>query len=272
MIVGFPEFWTQAHCRFGPFLDSVSELAVVWNDMMKVPVGGQLLFIAGRLVGAVMNSCGALTTLALNGFGLDAMKIARGMYEIEVNLFWLKDHPDELADFVDYRFIQRKQIYDQMSEEQRQQVPIDEYNQMIADYQRVLPRFPRKDWCRVSIYTRAQELEQDWNRKWKAQGTTGATFSLYETFYRYSCSLHHMDIMGILSSIDPNGQVITAPSFDHLEDAFVATACAHRCVEMYNEMAGLKMEERIRSGPHQTYSAACGTLSQARDRRGFRNK
>jgi hypothetical protein len=40
------------------------------------------------------------------------MKIARSIYEAELNILWLKDHPEEIRDFVDYNVIQQKQLFD----------------------------------------------------------------------------------------------------------------------------------------------------------------
>lgn len=168
--VGFREFWQPVYDKYRGFFDCALKLAPIVSDMIKTPVGGQLLQIVGHLVGAAANSYGALLTLVLNGFGLDAMKIARSIYETELNILWLKNHPDDLADFLDYNLIQQKQLYDAMSEEQQKTVPKERYEQMMADYNRVLPRFlkdrkgqiPRSEWCRVSIYERAKEAEQHW--------------------------------------------------------------------------------------------------------------
>lgn len=83
---------------------------------------------------------GALLTLVLNGYGQDAVKIARSIYEIELNVLWLKNHPEDLADFLDYSIIQQKQLYDEMTEEQQNAIPKERYEEMIADYNRVQPR------------------------------------------------------------------------------------------------------------------------------------
>jgi hypothetical protein len=52
--------------------------------------------------------------LALNGYGHDAMRIARGMYEAAVNATYLKLHPDEIDDYVDYHWVIQKKLYDYM--------------------------------------------------------------------------------------------------------------------------------------------------------------
>jgi hypothetical protein len=82
---GFPEFWRPVYHKYRGFFDCALKLAPIVSDMVKTPVGGQLLHIVGRLVGAAANSYGALLTLVLNGYGLDAMKIARSIYETELN-------------------------------------------------------------------------------------------------------------------------------------------------------------------------------------------
>lgn len=67
-------------------------------------------------------------TLVLNGYGMDAMKVARSIYETDLNIFWLKNHPEDLADFLDYNIIHQKQLYDEMSEEQQRRVPKEQYD------------------------------------------------------------------------------------------------------------------------------------------------
>jgi hypothetical protein len=265
---GFPEFWKPVYLKYQGFFDCAHKLVPVVSDMIKAPVGGQLLQIVGRLVAAASNSYGALLTLVLNGFGLDAMKIARSIYETELNILWLKNHPDDLADFLDYNLVQQKQLYDQMSEEQQKAVPKERFEQMMADYNRVLPRFlkdvkrqiPRSEWCRVSIYERAKEAEQQWKEQMAVDGIPDNGISLYKTFYRNASSMHHMDIGGVIASVDEDMNAIMAPSWEHLEDALVAARSVLGCVSYYDEMAGLGMRERIHSGPDAAYIAACKSL------------
>src|SRR5664279_3116515 len=112
------------------------------------------------MAAAASNTYGAILTLVLNGFGNDAMKLARSLFEIELNILRLKNHPDDLRDFLDYHLIQQKQLYDIFTEEQKTNVPPERYQEMMAEYNRVLPRFikdkstqiPRNEWCRDSLY------------------------------------------------------------------------------------------------------------------------
>ena len=169
---------------------------------------------------AATNSYGELLTLVLNGYGMDAIKIARSIYETELNIIWLKNHPEDALDFLDYNLIQQKQLYDEMDEDQRKAVPKERYDEMMANYKRVLPRFtsrrdktrPRNEWCRVSIYDRAKEAEQQWKEQMAADGVRDNGNSLYRTFYRRASSMHHMDIDGVFASMDEDMNALMAPS------------------------------------------------------------
>jgi len=220
------------------------------------------------MVAAAANSYGALLTLVLNGYGQDAMKIVRSIYETELNVLWLKNHPEDLQDFLDYNLIQQKQLYDAMDQQQQLAVPKERYDQMMADYNRVLPRFlkdvkrqiPRSEWCRVSIYERAKEAERQWADQMAADGLKYNGMSLYKTFYRRASSMHHMDISGVIASLDEDMNAVMAPSWEHLDDALVAAGSVLRCVSYFDEMAQLGMQERIHTGPNDDYVTACKAL------------
>src|SRR4051812_32902825 len=97
VLAGNPDFWEPVYEKYKGFFDCAHLLAPIVTDMIKAPVSGQLLLIVGRLVAAAANSYGALLTLVLNGYGMDAIKIARSIYETELNILWLKNHPEDVA-------------------------------------------------------------------------------------------------------------------------------------------------------------------------------
>ncbi len=268
VMAGFPEVWKPVYQKYRLFFECAAKLAPIVSDMIKAPIEGQFPHIVGRMVAAAANSYGALLTLVLNGYGQDAMKIARSIYETELNVLWLKNHPEDFQDFLDYHLIQQKQLYDEMDEEQQQAAPKERYDQMMADYNRVLPHFlkgkkrqiPRSEWCRVSIYERAKEAAQQWRDQMAADGLKDNGISLYKTFYRHASSMHHMDIGGVIASIDEDMNAIMAPSWEHLDDALVAASSVLRCLSYFDEMAQLGMQERIRRGPNEDYVAACKAL------------
>jgi hypothetical protein len=268
VMAGFPEFWTPVYRKYKGFFDCAHRLGPIVSDMIHTPIQGLLLDIVGRMMAAAVNSYGALLTLVLNGYGMDAMKIARSIYETELNILWLKNHPDDLADFLDYNLIQQKQLYDQMDEEQQKTLPKERYEQMIADYNRVLPRFassrdknrPRNEWCRVSIYERAKEAERYWRQQVEDDGLKDNGISLYRSFYRQASSMHHMDIDGTLASMDSDMNAIMAPSWEYIDDALVAASSVIRCASYFDEMAQLGIKDRLDNGPAKDYATACKIL------------
>jgi hypothetical protein len=252
---GFPEMWQSVYDKYKGFFDCAFKLQPIVQDMLHAPVEGKLLHIVGRMAAAAANSYGALLTLSLNGYGHDAMKIARSLFEIELNILRLKAHPDELDDFLDYNFIQQKQLYDTFDDEQKKQVPPERYDQMMADYNRVLPRFlndkknqiPRNEWCKESLYKRAKEAGPE-------------MLYLYRTFYRHASSMHHMDVGGVISNIDSEMHAHMAPSWEHVEDALIASGGILRCIGYFDEMANLGLKERLENGPNEEYVNACKAL------------
>jgi hypothetical protein len=130
-MAGVPEMWKPVYEKYRLFFACGAKLAPIVSDMIKAPVEGMLLHIVGRMVAAAANSYGALLILVLNGYGQNAMKIVRSIYETELNVLWLKNHPEDLADFLDYNIIQQKQLYEEMSEEQQKAVPKERYEEMM---------------------------------------------------------------------------------------------------------------------------------------------
>jgi hypothetical protein len=154
--------------------------------------------------------------------------------------------------------VRQKQLYEVFTDEQKQRVPPERYDQMMSAYNSVLGRFatgrdktrPRSEWCRESMYKRAEEAGPRY-------------LYLYRTFYRLASSMHHLDFGGIAAQSDGNMMADMAPSWACLDDALVATGCALRSINHYDEMAGFGFKERIESGPGADYVAACESLASA---------
>lgn len=254
VVAGFPEMWQPVHDKYRPFFELATNLQAIVNEMTQRPMSGQLSQIVCRMVLAAANTNGALLTLVLNGFGHDAMKLARSIYETELNIVWLKKHPEDISDFVDYLIIQIKKTYDEMDEEQQKQVSKESYERMITKYNEVLPRFakprgktrPRNEWCRLSIYERAKEA-----------GLLGK----HRTFYRWASSMHHGDIGGLNSQADSEMNAEVAPSWNWLEDALVGGfGSLVRCLGHFDEIAQLGFKKRLEEGPNEDYATALNSL------------
>ncbi len=207
IVAGLPEMWQPVYTKYKPFFDSAAKMAPIVTEMTATPVQGRLSQIVGTNGGRSANTHGALLTLVLNGYGHDAMKLARSLFEIEMNIIRLRDHPDEIEDFMGYHFIQQKQLYDLFTDEQKNQVSKKRYGEMMSAYNAVLPRFatkrdktrPRNEWCGISLYERAKEAGPDY-------------LDLYRMFYRQASSIHHLDFSGLAAHSDANMLADMAPS------------------------------------------------------------
>lgn len=255
LTVGCPEMWQPIHTKYKPVFDCAVKLSGIVNEIIKVPVGGKLLQISGRMIAAASNTAGALQVLVLNGYGHDAMKLARSLFEIEVNLAWFQLHPDEIEDFTEYHHVQQKRYYDMFTDEQKTAFPKERYDHMMAAYNAALPRFavkgnptlPRNEWCRVSIYKRAKE--------------TGR-LELYKISYGQASSIHHLDFSGIAASAGDDFLADMAPSSKHLDTALICGIGSwQRSLVIYDELGNLGFKERLENDTGAAYVEACKAKS-----------
>ncbi len=196
------------------------------------------------MTGIVSNSLGSLITLTLNGYGHDAVRIARGMFEMAVNVAYLAKHPDEVDDYLDFNWIRQKKLMTHLEKDDPEtfakltQAQRDEIDTRFAD---VLPRFqtkpggkPRPSWCVKSIKERVEEV-----------GLAG----FYPTFYAYASSIHHGDIGGLSAQVSAaRFRTELAPSFQAIKDALIM---GHQSVlvviDNFNDVASLSLETEIKA-------------------------
>ena len=72
--------------------------------------------------------------------------------------------------------------------------------------------------------------------------------------------MHHMDVGGVISIIDSDMHAHMAPSWEHVEDALIASGSALRCIDYFNEMAKLGLKKRMDKGPNKAYVKALKAL------------
>jgi hypothetical protein len=78
--------------------EAVIELVGLQNRIFEKPVGEPLPRIVRHLSKITANSVSAVTTLLLNGYGHDAMSIARGILEKSILVEYLIQNPAKLDD------------------------------------------------------------------------------------------------------------------------------------------------------------------------------
>lgn len=241
VIAGFPDFWNKAHNQQPEFFKAAHDLVPLVNQILNMPVKGQIGIVMRSFTAIVSNSFGALITLALNGYGYDAVRIARGMYEVAVTALYLKLHPDEIDDYLDYHWVRQKSLYNYM-------VQHDPANlarlkpagvaEMDTELGKVAHRFQNKygkfrgSWCHKDLRTRAQEV---------------GLGELYPTFYSYASAIHHGDIGGLSAqSVKESLQVDLAPSFSAAKDALMMGHNAVlSVVTCLNEVAHHGLDQKV---------------------------
>jgi hypothetical protein len=216
VIAGFPEFWQKAHDRCPAFFKAANELVPLVNRVLTKPVKGQLQVVLHFFSGIVANSFGSLITLTLNGYGHDAMRISRGMFEAAVNAAYLKLHREEIGDFLNYHWIRQKKLYDYMQKsypDGLKRISPEAIADMHVEYPKVVSQYLDKNgkvrgsWCKNSIQKRAKEV---------------GLGELYSTFYFFASSIHHGDIGGLSAqALEGRLQVDIAPSFAMMKDALM---------------------------------------------------
>jgi hypothetical protein len=163
------------------------------NQALNRPVHGRLALTERFLTAIVSNSFGALITLALNGYGHDAVRIARGMYEAAVNATFLEQHPEEIDDYLDFFWVKQKRLSDYLQANPPSGfslVHVERIAEIDAEFDRVANRFKnrqgrlRNSWSAKSIRVRAEKV---------------GLGELYPTFYGYATGIHHGDVSGLVS-------------------------------------------------------------------------
>lgn len=242
---GFPEMWEEVFWRYQPFFTAAHNLTDLHNRILSAPTASQAQEAIRLIIKVMANDYGAVLVLVLNGFGVQAMKVARSLFEAECNVYYLKTTPEAVTDFINFEPITRRRLYDLMtSERQRSQDP-RAVKEMHDDYAQVAPSFVKNkkrelwdSWCRdVTIFRRAQ-----------AAGLEG----IYRTAYGMASSMHHYDFYAIASSMDRESgienevEVEPAPSRRWLgESLSTAHGSLVRSLAHYLELAQIGFEKEI---------------------------
>jgi hypothetical protein len=204
--IGFPEFRQAALQALEPMLAAARSFVQTGQAMMKAPVSDQFPDLAKQITQTAANSMESVLILVSNGCGVDALRLARTMFEAAVTLNYLDSHPELVQDFVDYLWVIRKTHH-----EYRLTLPPDEVPplssekivEMESNYQRVKHRFvgksgkPRNSWCKATLRDMAKEINAE---------------SMYLGLYTFGSSMTHSDILSIVAGAGESNEVEPVPS------------------------------------------------------------
>jgi hypothetical protein len=235
---GFPEFWQRAHDKFPLFFNAARDLADVQNEIFKKPVCEPLDKVLRHIAKIVSNSLGAVITLVLNGYGNDAIKICRSMFEGAVVTGYLKHHPETLEDYLEWHWVGQKRLYEYMEKhypDGLRRMDPKAIAEMKREFSAAKTRFAgkrgrlRSSWSKKSLRQMAEEVGMG---------------QLYQTFYFIASSMHHLDFGGLSAQSEKESMdADIAPSEEGLEQALIiAHGAVLHCLTHYNEAAKLRMD------------------------------
>src|SRR5437016_5647440 len=163
-VVGFPKFWQTAFNLKPAAFEEVRRIGDIQNEIFTKAPKNQLERVLRHLAKNAMNTLGATLTLCLNGYGHDAMKLARNTYEAHLNAAYLEKHPDEIDDYIDFYHVLIKDQLDNLDQSNpalTKELPADRREEINKEYDRVKHRFTgkqRNHWAKKSIWEMAEDV------------------------------------------------------------------------------------------------------------------
>lgn len=239
IVFGFPDFAPKVYAKLGPALPLAEAHSHMANDILALMPPNLKLdhVVPYMLVRMVTTGWVELLILVVNGAGLGAMKIARGMFESAVMAEYLRQVPDEITDYIEYGHIVQFRRYKQSP----QQVSAELAESIENEYKRTLPRFQhngrtRNSWNRNSISYMAEKVGR------KQQ---------YELPYSMAASIHHGNFEALTLHLAGDGSVLDVESPPSLEWIELALLSGHtyllQALNTLNDLLNLGSGDRLRS-------------------------
>jgi len=125
-------------------IEASQELVKIANDLMARSLSEPLHKMLRAIARIVVNSNGAVIELVTHGYGNDAMKVARSMFDGAVTIAYLRMHPELLADYFDFESICKWRMFEHFKETSPEEialVPAERVAEMKTEFERVSPRF-----------------------------------------------------------------------------------------------------------------------------------
>jgi hypothetical protein len=241
VIAGYPEFWQTSHDSCPGFYDNTHALILLENEIFGQALSEPLHKVLRQVAKTIANSFGALITLALNGHGHDAVRVARSMFEGAVTARYLQLHPDRVQEYLDFYWVQKKRFYDYLVRNDPAaagKIPAEVVDEFTKEFRAVRHRFEN----------RKKKLREGWGRTPLSQMAEAVGMGeLYDTFYRWASSIHHVDITGLLAHSDGQSlDVNVSPTLDCAREALIMGHNATiTCLAVLNDEAKLGFDSRL---------------------------
>jgi hypothetical protein len=169
VIFGEPEFAKQVHAQFSKLFEVLPRLSAALNDLTsracdRPEPHQRVILNLGLLAGVSMKE---LVTLAGNGLGQGAMKIARTLMETVVNAEYIRQTPAELDAYLGWAWIEKYKDLTYLREHLPYLLPQltqNEVETVERKFQAVRRLFEdangriRPSWCSINLADRATRV------------------------------------------------------------------------------------------------------------------
>ncbi len=247
-IFGFPDFWQEVYDAHRPFFEACFRLNDLSNQELAEAVKKaaepveKVVFLLVRITTIGMIE---LLTLAGNGAGPGAMKIARGMFESSTVSEYLRRNPQEAQVYLEFTHIIHWNRYQQLlksSPDAAKKIEPRKVKELERNYNRARTRFMgskgriRNQWNKNSIAQMAREVGRS---------------EQYETSYSLGASIHHANFEGALAYVqvqDANVTFDAPPSMAWIPEALIAGhICLLQALDTLNDCLKLGFDDKIKA-------------------------
>ncbi len=242
-VFGYEDFWPKVYKDFKGQFDAVIELLQLGNKMVEAaeniaaePVK-RIICALSRVT--ITGACESLL-LCGNGFGTGAMKIVRGMYESRWTAEYLRQHPKEVKNYLDFSKVLLWRRLEWAQDYKADSVQRSDMEKAEADYQMVKGRFTdgkgkvRQQWFKKSIRAMAKKIGRE---------------KEYNLPYSIACSIHHCNFEGLAAqwkSDEGEATPDVAPSEAWVNRALIAVRTNLWFVlNTLNDAYGLDFQEKL---------------------------
>jgi hypothetical protein len=241
-IAGFKDFWQTSHDEFPEFFACVGRLTALINKFRSAPVNGTVPRVIHTMAGLVSNSFGALVVLGLNGYGHDAMRITRSMFETMVNAKYIKLHPEEADDYLAFHWVRKKETFDYFKKYAPGEVagiPQEKVDALLAEFDAVKAQFMnkngqlRKTWCKTHFRTCTEAV---------------GLGEYYPTFYAEASDFQHGNIQALVAQTEDSLMIAPAPSLGSAKKALqIGHLSVLGVLDVLNDVAALGIDEDLKT-------------------------
>ena len=219
--MGYEEFHALMHKKYAKLFEVMRSIPPMMNDLFSQGHSEPLHKVCRHLAKMVSNSMNAVLVLGIDGMGHDALKVTRSMFEAAVTVKYLRLHPEEFGDYLNYHFVVAKKRLRFMEKYS----PAD-----LAKISAKLIAETEAGYAREKVrYERSGRLRGRWSKK--DFGAICAELGLeghYLAFYDLTSRIIHADISGVLAQGDRElgvSDIDVAPSELNVEMALRSAHC-----------------------------------------------